>query len=301
MRRAAAKSGVGATLVVASWLLAGCSKADNTQQLDPASLAMTKSTTPFYDDGELTLYETQIPVNLPVRQPTADERKALDGKVGPFDRHPWITPGDVRVQLTWTLANLDKEGHAVEVLIDPWNEFGRYVPGITINGDKAQPNFSGIQELYDLPGIDDTRPARIQHTFSFDEMDELATDFATAMNIIKTVVPTMNGAMMDDPRVAYVNHTFAVENRSGQDPLTDRYRTAVVPGLVGFDLGLRTREPATVAIEFTIEVIDKNQDRLLNDVNCGRTDLTATSPQNRSVGPCPNTLQAPKTTITLGG
>jgi hypothetical protein len=299
MKRAAAHSGTGAALVAASWLLAGCSSADKTHQLDPATLGMTKSTTPFYDDGELTLYETQIPVNVPVRQPTADERKALDGATKPFDHHPWITPSDVRLQLTWTLANLDEDSHSVEVLIDPWNEFGRYVPGVTINGDKAQPNFSGIQELYDLPGLKDARPARIQHTFSFDDMDELATDFATAINIIKTVAPPAADSMDEDPRVAYVNHTFAVENRSGQDPLTDRYRTSVVPALIGFDLGLRTREPATIAIEFTLEVVDRNGDRLLDDVNCSRTDLTAKAPATRSVGPCANALKAPDKTITL--
>lgn len=283
MKRALMKREATAAIVGASWLLIGCG-GDDTHQLDPQSLALTKQTAAFYDDGELTLYETQLPVNLPIRKPTSDEQKTLDGeKVMPFGHEPWVTPRSVRVQLTWTLANLDKEEHAVEVLVDPWSEFGRYVPGITKDGDKSLPNFSGIQELYDLPGLGDTRPARIQHTFSYDDMDELATDFATAINIIKTVKPTMDGTTVDDPRIAYVNHTFAIENRSGSDPLTDKYRTTVVPALLGFDLGLRTREPANVAIEFTIEMVDEDGNHVLPD---GSSDKP---------------LEAPNTTITLGG
>ena len=283
MKRALVRTGTGAALGAASWLMIGCG-GDNTRQLDPKSLAMTADTAPFYDDGELTLYEVEVPVKLPIRRPTPDEQKTLNGgkKVAPFDHQPWVTPSAVRVQLTWTLANLDKEGHAVEVLVDPWSEFGRYVPGLSMAGDKTLPNFSGIQELYDLPGLDDDRSSRIQHTFTYDDMDELATDFATVINIIKTVQPTMNGDMMVDPRVGYVNHTFAVENRSGNDLVTDRYIPAVIPALLGFDLGLRTREKANVALEFTVEIVDKDGNRVLEE------------------GSSEKPLEAPGTTITLG-
>jgi hypothetical protein len=284
MKRALVRTGTGAALGVASWLLIGCG-GDNTRQLDPKSMAMTVDTAAFYDDGELKLFEVELPVKLPIRRPTPDEQKSLNSvkKVAPFDHQPWVTPSEVRVQLTWTLANLDKQGHAVEVLVDPWSEFGRYVPGVSMNGEKALPNFSGIQELYDLPGVGDTRSSRIQHTFTYDDMDELATDFATVINIIKTVKPTMNGDMVEDPRVPYVNHTFAVENRSGHDRLTDRYTPAVIPALLGFNLGLRTREKANVALEFTVEIVDKNGNRVLDE---GSSDKP---------------LEAPSTTITLGG
>lgn len=172
MKRASAKIGTGMALGAACWVVTGCG-GDNTRQLDPKSMAMTSDMAAFYDDGELTLYEAQTPVKLPIRRPTADQQKALNAakKASPFDHEPWVTPSAVRVQLTWTLANLDTNGHNVEILVDPWNEFGRYVPGISMDGENAVPNFSGIQELYELPGTKDTRSSRIQHTFTYDDMD----------------------------------------------------------------------------------------------------------------------------------
>lgn len=283
MLRASGRIGTEMALGAACFIVTGCG-GDSTRQLDPKSVAMTSDMTAFYADGELTLYETQLPVKLPIRRPTPDQQNALYAgkKISPFDHQPWVTPSAVRVQLTWTLANLDTGGHNVEVLVDPWNEFGRYVPGVSMDGENAVPNFSGIQELYELPGTKDDRSSRIQHTFTYDDMDELATDFATAMNIIKTVTPTMDGDTLVDPRIGYVNHTFAVENRSGHDVLTDRYTPAVIPALLGFNLGLRTREKANIALEFTVEIVDKEGSRVLEE---GSTE---------------EPLEAPGTPITLG-
>jgi hypothetical protein len=265
---------IGAGLMVCT----GCG-GEQTRDLDPQSVAMTSSTAPFYDDGELKLYETQLPVELPVKKPSDAERKLLNGAVGPFSHRPWVTADGVRLQLSWTLANLDKDSHSVEVLIDPWNEFGRYAPGIQIVGDNAIPNLSGIDETYDLPGIGSGRSSRIEHTFSFDEMSELATDFATAINILKTVhaTPPANGQPGDDPRVGLVNHVFNLQNRTGSSPLTDRYVPPVIPGLLGFDIGLRTLEPANIAIEFTIELVDENGDRVVAQ---GSNDATLVAPRH---------------------
>jgi hypothetical protein len=265
---------MGAALV----LHTGCG-GDQTRNLDPQSLAMTSNMKPFYDDGELKLYETQLQVALPVRKPSDADSKSLDGKVGPFAHHPWVTAGEVQIQLSWTLANLDKDSHAVEVLIDPWNEFGRYRPGIAILGDNAVPNLSGIDETYDLPGLGSGRSSRIEHTYSFDDMNELAVDFATAINILATVKPmaAAAGGAVDDPRVGLVNHVFNVQNRHGSSPLTDGYVPPVIPGLLGFDLGLRTLEPANIAIEFAVELVDANGDRV---VEAGSHDATLVAPRH---------------------
>jgi hypothetical protein len=40
------------------------------------------------------------------------------------------------------------------------------------------------------------------------------------------------------------------------------YQPAVVPGLVGFDFGVRTDEPANVALEILVEVRDREGDRV---------------------------------------
>lgn len=92
----------------------------------------------------------------------------------------------------------------------------------------------------------------------------------------------MDGDTIVDPRTGYVNHTFAVENRSGHDVLTDRFTPTVIPALLGFNLGLRTREKANIALEFTVEIVDKEGNRVLEE---GSTEKP---------------LEAPGTTITLG-
>jgi hypothetical protein len=256
------------TLVATAAVLfaAGCG-GDTTRHLDPSQLAMKSTMAAAFDDGELTLFESYVPVNLPVRHPTEAEMQSLHGAVAPFDRHPWVTIKDVRVQMTWTLANLDKGDHTVEVLIDPWNEFGKYVPGVTVVGDNEQPNLSGFDEAYDLPGLD--RSSRVVHTTSFDDMDELATDFATAINIFTEVMPppmAMAGAEQpEDPRVSLVNHVFNLQNRHGSDPLTDGYTPRVIPALVGFNLGLRTTEKANLVLEYTLEIVDSEGNRILEE------------------------------------
>jgi hypothetical protein len=265
---------------------AGCS-GDTTRHLDPSQLAMKSTMEAAFDDGELTLFESYVPVNLPVRRPTQTEMSSLKGAVTPFDRHPWLTIQDVRVQMTWTLANLDKGDHTVEVLIDPWNEFGRYVPGVTVVGDDEQPNLSGFDEVYDLPGLDSDRSSRIGHTTSFDDMDELATDFATAINIFTAIMPPampMAGEEQeDDPRVRLVNHVFNLQNRHGSDPLTDGYTPRVIPALVGFNLGLRTTAKANLVLEYSIEIVDSEGNRILEE------------------GSNAATLEAAQTVYTLGG
>jgi hypothetical protein len=261
-----------------------CNSGSDTQQLDPMEVAMTDKVAPFYNDGELELFEAQLPVNLPIARPTPADEASLSGAVGPFDHHPWVTASDVSVQVTWTVANLEQTPVTVKILVDPWNEFGRYVPGVTQDGDDAIPNLSGIDMPLLLAGTKgaDSAASRAQGTFSYDDMNELATDFATAINIIKSVKPTTTDGVVDDPRIGLVNHVFEFQNRSGRDPLTDPYIPAVIPGLLGFNISLETTAAANVAIEFTVETIDKNGNRVV--------------PEGTK-----STLQAPNRIYTVGG
>jgi hypothetical protein len=66
----------------------------------------------------------------------------------------------------------------------------------------------------------------------------------------------------EDPRATLVNHAFNVRDRSYNSPLLEPYRPAVVPGLVGFDFGVRSVEPANVALEVVVEIEDLNGDRV---------------------------------------
>lgn len=63
-----------------------------------------------------------------------------------------------------------------------------------------------------------------------------------------------------------VNHAFETQNRSSDgDVLARPYIPGTIAGLVGFDLGLRTLEPANVAIEIVLELVDVNGDKLDRD------------------------------------
>ncbi len=63
----------------------------------------------------------------------------------------------------------------------------------------------------------------------------------------------------DNPAVGLINHVFNVQNRSYNDVLVKQYIPPVIAGLTGFDLGLRTYEPANVAIEIVIEIVDTEE------------------------------------------
>jgi hypothetical protein len=231
---------------------------------------MTANLAPIYDDGELTLYEVKAPLQLPLRAPSQAQRQALrQARVDPFESYPWIEANDLQVQITWTLTNLDAGAHHVELLIDPWNEFGKYWPGLqVVDADDGEllPNLSGIDELFLLPGTDEGSRSRIYGTYTFDDIEELAIDFATVIQIIQSFMGQVPADLESDPRVTYANHAFSLGNRSYNSPLVAPYRPGVIPGIVGFDFGLRTQEPANIALEVAVEIVDKTGgDRLIQN------------------------------------
>jgi hypothetical protein len=259
----AAVSGNVIVAVCVTWL-AACADSE-TRRLPPVSVALSQDSAAVYDDGELTIYEAKTSLMLPIIAPLDEQLDALRERPSdPFDRQPWVTGDDIEVQVTWTLSNLDSAPHSVWVMLDPWNEFGRYTPAIVVSDDEAVRDLSGIDMLFLLPGVaGDARVAddsRIVGTFTFDDMDELALDFATVFKILNDVVPSEDTE--EDPRSTLVNHAFNVRNRSYNSPLLAPYRPAVVPGLVGFDFGVRSVEPANVALEIAVEVRDRQGDRV---------------------------------------
>jgi hypothetical protein len=253
---------------VLGWSTCGCSS-EETERLDPSVVAMDRSVAPIYDDGEMTLYEVKQSLRLPVITPgELNLQRLYQTPVEPFGRLPWVSNEDLKVQVGFTLSNLDADEHVVEVLIDPWNEFGRYWPGLqVIDAEEGEllPNLSGINERFLLRGTDAGEASRIYGTFTYDDMDELAIDFATVMNIIENFEGQVLEEGEMDPRVTYANHAFSRSNRSYNSPLIAPYRPDVIPGLVGFDFGLRTEEQANIALEVFVEIVDVRGDRLMQE------------------------------------
>jgi hypothetical protein len=238
-------------LIAASWAV-GCGAESDKQTYDPVALGMTSDDPPLYDDGETTLYEVKRPISLPIVQLSQADLMVLSPVVPPYTRTPWITTKEVKVQVTWTISNLDKTAHNVEILLDPWNEFARYVPGVSVGEEQTVPDLSGIDLLMRVEAM-----SRKKGTFTFEDMDEVAIDLATVQNIIAGSMGTMGEGIN-----GLVNHAFEVHNRSSDDRLVKAYIPGTIAGLVGFDIGLRTSEQSNIAIEIIVEVTDHAGNRV---------------------------------------
>jgi hypothetical protein len=255
----------------------GCGSQDDTRILPPQQVAMDATAPMIYSDDEMTLFEVKKGIQFPIIAPEPGSLPAAqDGVYEPYGRMPWITLSDVRVQLTWTLSNLENRPHNVWLLVDPWTEFGRYWPGLTlVDADDGEylPNRSVYEYYYSLEPTSAGERSRRHGTLTYDDMDEVARDFATIMNLIKFPPTTGLGGRPledgDDPLPGYVNHAVHFENRSKSDPLVARWIPSTVAALTGIDIGLRTADtgeqpggdPDTpvapkLALEVVVEITD---------------------------------------------
>jgi len=250
---------VGATLSI------GCGSDDYEESLPTLQVGMTPAVAPIYDDGEMQIYEVKKGIAFPILAPSAPAREELNRtKVQPYGRQPWVTTEDIEVQVSWTITNLDDEEHTLELLVDPWNEFGRYYPGLQLtdaDDEEYMPNLSGIDKRYPVGPRSSGEKSRMHGTYAFSDLEEMAIDLATVMSLLKDPPPT-EGDADEDPTVVYANHAFHWQNRSYRDPLTQSWVPKVVAGLTGLDIGFRTSEPVNMAIEVAVEVVDKNGKRV---------------------------------------
>lgn len=228
--------------------LAACNK--DAVVMDPVRLAMTDQIAPIIDDGETQVYQVQTPVLLPIRRATGEEEGELAASSPPYPREPFYKSEDTRISLRFTVTNLDDAPHAVSVLVDPWNEFVVYFPSTSVvNEDELIPNASGVERVVLLGPKE-----RIDGIVTPDDFFELASDLGTAMALAASP-PSEEGQF--GGAVLY-NRTFNGQNRDGKtDPLIKNYVPTVAAGILGFDLGLRTNEPANLAIEALVDVQDE--------------------------------------------
>ncbi|CAN5900934.1 hypothetical protein BH11MYX4_BH11MYX4_01780 [soil metagenome] len=245
---------LGITAFVAALALPfGCAEKGETQVVPPVVLGMLETAAPTYDDGQMQIYEAYLPVELPLRRPSDDERPK--GESDPYPRPPFQLASDTRITARFTISNLEDKPHVVELLLNPWNEFVRYEPGVTVDNEATTPNFSGINGRYILPPL-----GRIEGIITPDDFVELAADLGTAMKLQK--VPPAADSQFAGP--ALYNRAFNVQNRSSQpDLVLAPFIPRVVANIVGFNLGLRSYEPSKVAVEVVLDVEDVNGDRVI--------------------------------------
>jgi hypothetical protein len=265
---------VALTVAVALGVDTGCSKGSADQVTAPIAVAMTSQVAPFYDDGNLALYQVETPVRLPVRRPSDAERHALGPapQGTPYAHAPFLRAEDESIEVHYVISNVDGAKHTVWLLVDPWNEFVRWRPGVTVvNGDVTVPNFSGYEKGFVIPG-----KQRIEGTLTSDDMHEMAIKLASVENALAaaqataTQMPpqpgqpqTIGNCGVDATTLA--NLIFNQQNKSNSgNPCYTPWIPPVVAGLTGFDLGLRTMdEAANVAVEITIDVLDINGNRFV--------------------------------------
>jgi hypothetical protein len=246
-----ARSIVGLALALA--LPMGCADKGETQVIPPVILGMLETAAPTYDDGQVQIYEAYLPVELPLRRVTDEERPT--GTSDPYPRPPFHLGSDTRITARFTISNLEDKPHTVEMLINPWNEFVRYEPGVIVDDEMTTPNFSGIDRFFILPPL-----GRIEGIITPDDFVELATDLGTAMKLERT--PPAADSQFAGP--ALFNRAFYIQNRSSQpDPVLQPYIPGLVANIVGFDVGLRSYAPAKVSIEVILDVEDVNGNRVI--------------------------------------
>lgn len=230
-----------------------CANVDTDLVQLPVVLSMNTKVAP-QGEGEDQTFEVRLPVPFEVRPPIASETAKL-GPLAPYPRTPFLKAEEIVATARFTLTNLDDKEHIVELLMDPWNEFVRYDPGYTLDEDALVPNLSGVDRFIKVPP-----KSRVVGIVTPDDFLELAKDLGTAQALAKLPPPAAN---TDDPFAGPVlyNRAFNTQNRNGEnDPLLSRYVPKANAAIIGFDLGLRTRQAANVSIEVTVELVDKKTD-----------------------------------------
>ncbi len=261
--------GIGVASLVVFAFVGACATTDDNQVTQPSVVGLSDKVAPIYDDGQMTMYQVETPVKLPMRMPTGEEAAAL-GAMAPYPKEPFIKADDVRTEIRFTITNLDDKKHAVELLIDPWNEFVYYLPQVqVISDEEAQPDFSGYDKFFIIEA-----KSRVQGVITTDDTRELAVDLATAMNLA-TIPPDPQS----DGANGLFNHVMNLQNRStAPSPLVSKYIPKVSPAMIGFDLGLRSYEPMNVAVEVTVDVQDQSTTGKSKVVSPSDTDPTYQKP-----------------------
>ena len=275
-----------AGLVVCASLVAACQGSGADQVTSPIVLGMTDQLTPIIMTQQLTMYEVQVPVPLPVRKPTSQEESSLGGAVAPYPHQPFLLDSDESLEIHFTISNLDTDRHAVYLLpdrpvrlisavnriykasglndLEQLENAPEYRPGVTVvDNETPLPNPSGYQKSFLIDPM-----SRVEGTITTDDTTALAVGLATAMQILSLPVDPMAAY----PVVTLVDHTFAPQNRPlSNDPLVSQYIPSTIAGLTGFDLGLRADTAENVSVEIVVDITDLNGNRLVPQGQTGAT------------------------------
>ena len=200
-------------------------------------LAIDESTPAFFEseDGNVYLVEQRIEIDF--RYPT-DEEAAEMGDVGtnqvPWATLPFVRRDDIQLQVDYTISNVSDSTITAAVVLNGFNEFHEYSPGVQIIDEEVVAEFSGWERNIRL-GPGERRTGTIRE----EELDEVAVDLSSVVN----------GAPNPNQLVYF-------ENQSANDARSQLYIPDVVAGLTGVRIGLRSDAAVPVVLEVTLRVRD---------------------------------------------
>lgn len=202
-------------------------------------VALDESTPAAFMNDEASLFIVETRVELPIRDPGAavlrDLRQAADAVDDlPFPRMPWVERGDAEVEIDFVLMSFADREVDVAVIVNGFNEFDEYMPGVSVIDEQAVPDYSQWERLFRLEPMQ-----RIEYTIREEQLDEVAVDLATVVN----------GAPNPHEVVFFENH-------SSSDERAQPFIPEVIPGLMGVRLGLRSEQAVPILLEATVRVRD---------------------------------------------
>jgi hypothetical protein len=194
----------------------------------------------FVGERGETLFIVEQRIGLPVIAPTAAELADLEQAAAshpglPFPRAPWVERGALAIELDFVLENLADSEQQIAVIVNGFNEFHEYQPGVVVIDEQPTPDYAQWEWVYKL-----APHQRVGRTIREDEFDEIAVDLATVVN----GAPNSN-------QVVYF------ENNSSDDPRSEPFIPALIPGLCGFRLGMRTTSAAAATLDASVRVRDR--------------------------------------------
>lgn len=222
---------LGGALVAAAAPL-GCGIAPQGRTWGPFIVAITQATPALIAGDEASLFQVTRPIGFPIKPRPRDLPRTAGYRHG-----VWITPNELRTQLSYVISNLEDTDLEVELLVDAWNGSRFYAPQVRLVDDEVEADRSCVQRLMIVPA-----KGRVEGRVSFDDFERMAIALAGMTN---------EGNNAPNPF-----HLLDPSTELYESPLSKPYIPAVIESILGFDLSLRTRAAARVAVEATVEAID---------------------------------------------
>lgn len=206
---------------------------------------LTASATPTFmgaEGGAIYIVETRV--QLPVRAPSAavlsDLTQSATRYPGlPFPRLPWVERRALPIEVDFALENQDDAVHDITVIVNGWNEFHEYQPGVVVVDEEPTPDYAQWEWSYKLAAHQ-----RVTRTIREESFDEVAVDLATVVN-----------------HAPNSNQVVFFENKSDTDVRNRPFIPPVIPGLIGFRIGLRATAASAAVLDASVRVRDAG-DRL---------------------------------------